>query len=164
MTREQIEQGLRTYREKTARLAVLQTRAVEIEHEILELRDRLDDPSGVGAVVLDGMPRAHTVGSIVERQVIRCDRDTDEIRALQHELDRVQTEAFCVGQRVAEVEAWLSALDERERALVEAHYLDGLPWDMACAKYQQRYQAQISRSWAKHLRNQALEKMERVSG
>jgi len=164
MTRGQIEHGLRTYREKSARLAVLQTRAAEIEREIIERRAMLDDPSGVTATVLDGMPRAHTVGSIVERQVIRCDRDTDEIRALQHELDRVQTEAFCVGQRVAEAEAWLSALDERERALVEAYYLDGLPWDMACAKYQQRYQAQISRSWAKHMRNKALEKMERVSG
>jgi len=164
MTRGQIEHGLRTYRENAARLAVLQTRAVEIEHEIIERRAMLDDPSGVGAAVLDGMPRAHTVGSIVERQVIRCDRDTDEIRALQHELDRVQTEAFCVGQRVAEAEAWLSALDERERALVEAYYLDGLQWDMVCVRYQQRYQAQISRSWAKRIRNQALEKMERVSG
>jgi DNA-directed RNA polymerase specialized sigma subunit len=163
MTRGQIESELRTYREKSARLAVLQTRAVEIEHTILELRAKLDDPSGVGAAVIDGMPHAQPVSSVVERQVIRCDRDTDEIRELQHELERVQTMAYRVGQEVAIVEAWLLALDERERFAVRSFYFDGLFWGTIRRRYEDEYKMPISDRRVKQLRDRALGKMERVS-
>ena len=164
MTRGKIESELRTYREISARLAALNLRAVEIEHTILGLRAKLDDPSGVGAAVIDGMPHSQSTESVVERQVIRCDRDTDEIIALQYELDRLQTQAYMLGREVALVEAWLLALDERERLLVEMFYFDDLFWPMICRRYEQAYNTTMCERQAKRLRTEALEKMERVSG
>ena len=144
MKRGQIEQELRTYREKSARLAVLRAQAVEIEHKIIELRAQIEDPSGVGAAVLDGMPRAKSGTSVVERQVIRCDKDTEGIRNLQHELERVNGLAYEVGCEVARVEAWITALSERELFAVKAFYFDGLFWGTIRRRYEDEYKMPIS--------------------
>jgi DNA-directed RNA polymerase specialized sigma subunit len=164
MTREKIEGELRTHREKLARLAVLRENTVEIEHKIQELRTRNEDPSGVGAAVIDGMPHTQSTSSVVERQTIKRDKDTDEIIALQYDLDRLQTQAYILGREVAIVEAWLSALDEPERLLVEMFYLDDLTWSMSCQRYERAYNTTMCERQAKRIRSDALEKMERVSG
>jgi len=163
MTRGEIEQALRAYPEKRARLEVLRLRQVEIEHMILELRAKIEDPSGVGAAKLDGMPRAKTVSNPVERQAIICERDTEGIRELQHELDLVQTQAYDIGREVSAVEAWMTALGERERFAVKAFYFDGLFWGTIRRRYEDEYRMPISDRRMKQLRDRALEKMGRVS-
>ncbi|MFA5378474.1 MAG: hypothetical protein WC455_22155 [Dehalococcoidia bacterium] len=163
MTRGQIESELRTYREKSARLAVLRARAVEIEHKIIELRARAEDPSGVGAAVLDGMPHVKSGTSVVERQAILGEHDTDEIRDLQHELERVNGLAYEVGCEVARVEAWIMALSERERFVIKAFYFDGLFWGTIRRRYEDEYKMPLSERQMKRLRIQAIEKIERVS-
>lgn len=164
MTRGEIETALKTYPETTARLTVLNLRAAAIEHKIICARAALDDPSGVGAVVIDGMPHAHSNGSMVERQVIKRECDTAEIVEMQHELAKVQEQAYHLGREVSTVEAWVRALSERERFAVKLFYFEGLFWNMIRRRYQDEYKMPLSDRQAKQLRSQALEKIERVSG
>jgi len=164
MTRAEIENELRSYPQHKARLALLQVRAVEIEHEIIEARGKLDDPSGVGAQVLDGMPHAHSNASVVERQAERIEKVDDKIYALQWELNDVQAEAFRVGCQVKRVEAWLSGLTERERMVVEGFYIDGLFLSMVRRRYEDEYRTTLSQRYVKKIKSCALEKMEAVSG
>jgi len=166
MTRQQIETELRAYRENAARLGVLTERAAMLERDILAVRTALcEDPSGVGAARLDGMPGAKAGASVVERMAMLGIEDPPEVYDMTRELIKAQAEAEKLGHRVAMVEWWLSALEERERYIVMLYYFNGLTWAGVCERYMMRYRGvTLSESWAKQLRNEALRKIERVVG
>ena len=160
MTREQMEQELRAYRENAARLSVLQARAIEIEHTLMELRA---DNSGIGAQNIDGMPHGTSPGSITERMaLLAVAGESPEVRDLQRELDTVQTEAHALGRRTGAVERWLNGLNERERWVVEMFYFEGLFWSIVRRRYEDRYRVTLSDRWARQMKHEALAKMQRV--
>jgi len=164
MTRQQIESELRAYRENAARMGVLTERAAMLERDILAARTALvEDPSGVGAQRLDGMPGAKAGASVVERMAMLGIEDPPEVYDMTRELIKVQAETEKLGHRVAMVERWLSALEERERYIVMLYYFDGLTWAGVCERYMLRYRGvTLSEVHAKRVRGIALDKIARV--
>ncbi len=164
MTRQQIESELRAYRENAARLGVLTERAAMLERDILAAREALcSDPSGVGAARLDGMPRAQAGASVVERMAQLGIEDPPEVYDMTRELIKAQAEAEKLGHRVATVERWLSALEERECYIVMLYYFDGLTWAGVCERYMLRYRgATLTDRQARNVKAAALDKIVRV--
>jgi len=165
MTRQQIESELRAYRENAARLGVLTERAAMLERDILAARTALvEDPSGVGAARLDGMPSAKAGASVVERMAQLRVEDPPEVYDMTRELLKVQAEAEKLGHRVAMVERWLSALEERERYIVMLYYFDGLTWAGVCERYMMRYRnVTLTDRQARSIKAAALDKIVRVA-
>ena len=160
MTREQVDEMLKSYRFESGRCGHLQAQIElmrrEVEHERATL---VSDLVGPGAQVITDMPRGTTVGNPTEKYgtMLADGWVTDEIKAKEVEIERLQAEYDERHKNVVYVESWLNALPERERWMVEMQVVDAVIWREILNKYQQIYGEYRSKDTLKRLRDRALE-------
>lgn len=128
MEPEEVRALLRAYRENKSRVAYLETEAEEIRRGVV-IENR-PETQAIHAQKYDLKPRSSSHSSPTEKLAI-WSVDGGKTTLADHwekEAKQIETELWNVRRDVARVDAWLLGLTDKERAVITAHELDGLPW------------------------------------
>lgn len=160
MTRERVDEMLKSYRFEVGRCGHLMTQIGLLKRDIEKARATLvSDLVGPGAQVITDLPRGTTVGNPTEKYgaMLADGWQTDELKALEAELAAAQAEYDERHQTVMYVDSWLAGLPERERWMVEMHVIDTVIWREILGAYQQRFGEFRSKDTLKRVRDRGLD-------
>ena len=165
MKPEMVDQCLANYREYSARCTFL-------EHEIHELRllaDRMRNNAIAESVhitsVMTGMPHGTEISDPTGRLAIEfADGYTPEhVVQVEKEIKRLDAEYHLKITTVIFVDAWLKALNRRERYIIENKTIGGMFWRELIAGYNKEFGELYSKETMKRIRNAALEHIYKVA-
>lgn len=120
-------------------------RSIKLEHDdLLRRMEHLE--YGLGAVVMDGLPRSGKISDPTAQQAV--------LHTELWQLYRQKVDELC--EALTELEDAIQVLDSRERELIRLYYADGLTWEQVCVE--------ISYSWRQthNIHKRALEKLKEV--
>ena len=160
MTRERVDEMLKSYRFEVGRCGHLLAEIELTKREIEQAKAvMVSDLIGPGAQVITDMPRGTTVGNPTEKYgaMLADGWVSDEIKAREIELARLQGEYDERHKTVVFVESWLNGLPERERWMVEMQVMDAVIWREILNKYQQTFGEYRSKDTLKRLRDRGLD-------
>ena len=160
MTREKIEEYLKTYRFEVGRCGHLEKEIELLKAQIEKAKEWLaDDLAGPGAQTITDMPRGTTVGNPTEKLGIMLASGyvSDEIRELEAKLGELNAEYAERKKTVDFVSSWLAGLPERERWMIETQVVDGVIWREVITKYPEKFGEYRSKDTLKRIRDKAFE-------
>lgn len=167
-TRESVDATLKAYKAEKGRFLHLSIElSVLGEKKDRALRRALADASAPQAQVITDMPRGgNRVGSKVEDIAVKFADGwmPEELADLNTEIDKIEAEANRCGMVVQYVEAWLSALTERERWIVEHQFINEEIWDNVLTDYQRLFDRGLSRDTLKRIKMRGLERIYQMVG
>ena len=167
MTQTTVDAMLRDYKRCMARRDYLQQAIQVLKQQRQFANDKAMEEEALHGVIMNGMPHGSNPGNPVESLVLRYqsgykpqyiqDMDAD-IYVMQDELKEVTMVCNCV-------QAWLKALNDKERILIKAHVIDGLSWVETVPLLQREYPGTFtgSRNGLRDLQRRALEKIYSVA-
>lgn len=159
MNKDTVEQYLERYKANIGRCGYLKVRMRRAEEELEAMRQEEANP--LRASVVDGLPRGTALSDPTAKTAARiADGDWPErIASLERERDRMARERARVLAAIDYVDAWLSALPEREEWLLRTKIIDGVTWETVRHLYTRRYGMDYSMSGLKHIRAMAIKKI-----
>lgn len=166
MTRERVDEMLKTYRFEVGRCGHLQAEIKLLNMEIE--RDKANmaaDLVGPGAQEITDMPRGTTVGNPTERYglMLASGWMPDEIRQKEARVAELSAEFEERSKTVMYVDAWLMGLPERERWMIEKQVIDGAFWKEVGSQYMERFGENVSKDTLKRIRDKALERIYKMA-
>lgn len=169
-----LEQRLKTHREKTARIAVLELEIQGLEAEInnstgihetddetiegMALRRSLEGAGGG-----DNTSKVEKVAMNFRTEQERLQKPQDvsylysQIKDKQGELKRLKDETL-------PIEKALQGLTDKQRLVITEFYIKGNTWYTVGVKHQQVFGGFIVKETCKKIRSEALDKMSRILG
>jgi hypothetical protein len=169
-----LESRLKTYREKTARIAVLELEIQGLEEEIkhstgihetdmetiegMALRRSLE-----GAGANDNTSKTERVAINYKGEQSRLSKPQsvsylrEQIRRREGELKRLQDETL-------PIEKALQGITDKQRLVVTEFYIKGNTWYVVGVKHQQVFGNYIGRDTCRKIRDEALRKIRRILG
>ena len=166
MTPERVDYMLAHFRECEARCEYLKPAIWKFEKEIAALKaSAIDDTISIGGQGMDSMPRASDIRSTVEDWAIRfADGYTPEhILEAQTELTRLKEEYENKHLVVLFVTAWLKALSNRERFIIENKVIGNMYWRDLSSRFAAEFGETYTRVALKGIEKQAREKIYRIA-
>lgn len=162
MTRERVNEMLKTYRFEVGRCGHIQAEIAELERRYKQTEyDLTTAMVSPGAQVLSDMPRGTSVGNPTERYAMRLVEglNDQELKDIEIKIAALKAEHEQRSTTVMYVQSWLSGLAERERWVVEAQVIDGVFWRDVASRYRQHFEEDCSKDTLKRYRDRALEKI-----
>lgn len=160
MTRERIEEMLKTYRFEVGRCGHLETEMEQLKREIENAKAGLaGDLAGPGAQTISDMPRGTAVGNPTEKLgiMLASGYKSEEMQDMEAKLAELLAEYTERKKTVVYVERWLNGLPERERWMIEMQVVDGVIWREIIVKYPERFGEYRSKDTLKRIRDRAFE-------
>lgn len=160
MTRDEIEERLKTYRFEVGRCGHLLNEIELTKREIEAAKSGLaGDLAGPAAQVITDMPRGTSVGNPTEKIgiMLASGYKSDEIQELEAKLGELLAEYTERKKTVDYVESWLGGLPERERWMIEMQVVDGVIWREIITKYPEKFGEYRSKDTLKRIRDKAFE-------
>ena len=161
MDRAKVNELLKMYRQNKTRLA-----SIRVEIQLANLRIEHLRQNAIYDLLpkgnpIDGMPHGTGRRSPVESAALKLASGylPEEAQELQHSIEKLQYESSSLEIYVLYVEAWLTALTERERFIIERHILDDAPWRLLCFEYGKRFDIEPSKDTLRRMQVKALEKI-----
>lgn len=146
------------FRQYKTNLSLLKLKEIEDTNLFREINE-VKNPS-VKAQVITDMPITHgEENSPVERFVVAKEKRLEELYAKRSKL---QEEMRLIENEIIRCEACLDILDNKERYIIEQYYLEGLEWSLVSNAYQCKYQRWISVKQLIIIRNNAIDKIEKL--
>ena len=169
-----IEKCLREYREKTARIAVLELEMEGLKDEIIKSTGitETDDETIEGMMFRrsEGGGGSNEVSSKTERVALkfRVEQDRlgepqevsylyDEIRKRQGELKRLQGE-------IDPMKIAIEGLSDKEKLIIKEFYINSNTWYTVSSIHQKVYGQYIVKETCQKIRNKAFCKLRRILG
>lgn len=152
---------LRDYKRCTARRDYLMQAIEYLSKQIETEKGRAMTDEALHGIDMSGMPHGTMPGNPVESLVLRyasgykpqyiqyMDADLQQMR---DELAEVTTVCKCV-------EAWMQALNDKERKVVQAHIIHGLSWAEVLPLFRADYSYTSSRDGLRYIQRTALDKI-----
>lgn len=169
-----LEERLKTYREKTARIAILELEIQGLEAEVkmstgiqetddetisgMALRRALDGAGGG-----DNTSKVERVALNYKAEQERLQKPQDvsylysQIKDKQGELKRLLDETL-------PIEKALQGITDKQKLIITEFYLRGNSWYTVGVRHQQAFGAFIQKDTCRKIRDQAMEKMRRILG
>ena len=157
---------LASYRECLGRVLHLEQRIKELGQALDDYRKHaVEDAAGIGSQNMDGMPRGTKVGQPTERIAIALADGwvPDEIRSMENELRKAQSEYNEKATVVVFVDAWLHGLTERERWIVERQVIDNCTWREVTTMFLRDFGESRTKDGLKYIKDRALQKIYRMA-
>jgi hypothetical protein len=169
-----LEDKLRTYREKTARIAILELEIQGLEAEI-KLSTGIQETD---AETIEGMAYRRSLeggtggdnSSKTERVAMNFKQEQDklskpqdvsflygEIRKRQGELKRLQEETLPIGMA-------LDGLNPKEKLIIEDRCIDNYTWQEVTERWKATFGYHIAERTCKNIKWRAYEKLKRILG
>ncbi len=130
MTQEKVDEFLGAYLAKSARCAYLRAQKDLLEVE-LERNERTMVADQVSlSQAISGMPHGSGVGDPVGNLALKIasGKESVFVTQIRQELETIQKEMTVLEYWVKTVDAWLMALNEKEKRIVKLKRIDSLSW------------------------------------
>lgn len=167
-----LESSLKTYREKTARVEVL-------ELEIEGLKEEIKHSTGIKESdheTIEGMAFRRSldgggggeVSSKTERIALNFEAEQDKLSQpqgvsyLYDEIRRRQGEMKRLLEDTLPIEKALKGLSDKQKLIIDEFYIKGNTWYAVSTRYKQVYGYPIARDTCRKIRDSALKKLERI--
>ena len=165
MQREIVDQCLENYREFSARCSFL-------EQEINELRilaEKLKSSAMTDAITITaqmtGMPHGTGITDPTGRIAMKfADGFTpDYIKEIEREIRTLEEERRTKLSTIVFVDAWLKALNKRERFVIENKVIGGMFWREMIFAYKAEFGDEYSKQGMKKIKDRAMERIYKVA-
>jgi len=166
-TRAKVDELLASYQADAARAEHLRLEIADLKLAVSKLMATLDvDMIGPGAQVITGMPHGNAVSSPTEKLAIKLASGwiptdiaemREEIRTRELELADIEVISYYV-------QAWMSALSEREEWLIRKQVIQHEFWRDVLDDYARIYQVRLSQDSLGRMKKRALEKIYQTAG
>ena len=161
MNAELVDTMLRGYKGNKARSEHLRLEIERVEQNLLIESNNAIANDAIHAQQYSDMPHGSEVGRPVEDLVMKYAGGyvPPLVMGLQNELIAMRREYdLCIGC-VRYVDAWMQALNEREREVVTLQLIEGLYWSDVLYQLSKKYGLVFSKGGVRNIRNRAMEKI-----
>lgn len=168
-----LEDRLRAYKEKTARIEVL-------ELEIEGLKADIQLSTGIqesDEETIEGMTFRRSLDAVgsrdeskIERIALNYEQEQDElskpkdISILYEHLRAKMSELKRLREETQPIEKALKGITDRQRLIIEEYYFNGNSWYTVGVRHQQVYGNFLARDSCRKIRDKALAKLKRILG
>ena len=166
MKPEQVDECLRNYKEYSARCEFLQHDIHEMKMLVERLRQNaLTDAVSISSPSLSGMPHGNDISDPTGNVAIKfADGFVPQyIVDMEKEIQAKEAEYREKFPTIVFVEAWLKALNARERLIVEGKMINGLFWRELVNAYRNEFDEVYSKHGLKGILDRALDKIYKVA-
>lgn len=168
-----LENRLRTHREKTARIAVLELEIEGLQEEIqLSVGIQESDEE-----TIEGMTFRRSLASVgsgedskTEKIALNYENEQDklgkpkDISILYEQLRSKMSELKRLRDETQPIEKALKGITDRQRLIIEEYYFNGNSWYTVGVRHQQVYGNFLARDSCRKIRDKALAKLKRILG
>lgn len=162
MTKEDVERMLKNYNEFRGRCAYLEALIAETEKTIERMKEALVEDSIKITAQNDGMPHTQKGSSdptgLLGAQ-IASGYESEHIKQAEIDLAAYRQELEQKAVTIKFVDAWLLALELKERFIVEQKVLGGLSWRQMVFVFKRQFGDEYSQEGLKRLKQSAIEKI-----
>lgn len=166
MTRDQVEETIRSYRTSLGCCA-------HIDVEIQRIEAQIGDPRLADRILIqlqakstpknenDGSGRSNRVSRPTERQGIELAEAMDRyVELAKLRIQRLKADRERYSSEVMYVEAWLQILNEREKWIVQHQIIEAEPWTDVVEGYKRRFaDPDASKNRLKYLKAKGLDRI-----
>ena len=166
MLPERVDYMIVHYNEHAARCAHLDCAIKEAERLLKMLNDSAVEDTNHITQTFSDMPHGSGVTDPTGRLGIMFadGYKPEHIRELEKNLAEMRHELSQKAITVIFVNAWILALDQKERFVMENKVIGGLSWRQLTLSFKQRFGDQYSVEGMKRLKRAAMEKIYRIAG
>lgn len=161
MTREELREALCGFKETKARLEALKPQAEEMLRQINRAAMEAAPEMAYRGVDYSGQHGGSGVSSPVQDAVIRAMEGEvpEQLRLWMRESEELQEEIQRLDCQVRRMEAALSALNQRERIVVEQHMIEDVSWRALVSQSHRLLGEHYSEGTLRSIQQRALDKM-----
>lgn len=166
-TKAKVDDALKTYMGDKARAEHLSLEIAELERRIKTAVSNLaEDEAGPRAQRITDMPHGTGVGNPTEELGIKLASGwlPPEVKEMQGELKSFQFEYSDLMLKVRFVDAWMGALSERERWMVEHQCMRNEFWRDVLCDYEKTFGGYATKETLKRLRANAFKQIYGIAG
>ena len=163
MQTEKIIELLEEYNRNRSRHAYLEVAILELSEQIDKAKSQLLVNEVMRSAEMDGMPKGNAVTSQVENLAVRiADGWTpDYIKEMEKEKAELIQEKESLRRKIAYVDAWLMALNDKQKWVIDQHIICGKSWAELIFLWQKENGA-ASKATMKRLRDSAMTVIENI--
>lgn len=166
MTKDSIDRMFKNYSEYRGRCAHLEVKIAETEKIIERLKETLIDDNVRITARIDGMPPLQKgtndpTGNLGAK--VAAGYESDHIRQAEYDLAAFRQELEQKAVTVKFVDAWLQALDLKERFIIEQKVIGGLSWRQLVFAFKREFGDTYSQDGLKRISKQAREKIYNIA-
>lgn len=159
MNRDQVEAMISEYKANVGRCAHLDIQIKEQEQALRRALSTMIENEIMPGTGLDRMPHGNNVNRQVEE--IAC-RYADgylpqEIIDMQSRLTALQTDRESYGNQVSYVDAWLSALNDKQCWIIRHQMIEQDSWRETVIGYRTQFGEDISKNTIKRMKDRAID-------
>jgi hypothetical protein len=166
VTKDSIDQMFKNYNEYRGRCAHLEVKITETEKIIERLKETLIDDNVRITTHIDGMPPAQKGTSDPTGKLgakVAAGYESDHIRQAEYDLAAFRQEFEQKAITVKFVNAWLQALDLKERFIIEQKVIGGLSWRQLVFAFNREFGESYSQDGLKRIGQKAREKIYNIA-
>lgn len=162
MTRDEVTKTLANYRNQKSRYEHLKVREEELSRAISSaFRAYFEHLGDVSSSWPDGLAHGtKTTSGVESAAIMRAEgKEPPEIAEMREELEALQAEKSECEAQVRYVQAWLEALTERERWVIERQMIDGETWHRIADMHAEKYGFPLTRDALRRIKHTAMIKI-----
>ena len=165
MVQERVDLMLLNYREYVARCEYLETDIKETERLILQMRDSLVEDMIVITFRMTGMPIPQGVSDPTGKvgDMVIAGYDTPFIREAEGAVNIMRRELAEKIPTVLFVNAWVRALDNKERFIIEQKTFGGLSWRQLIYAFRIQFGDAYTQQGLRRIKDSAMQKIYSVA-
>lgn len=156
---------LSNYREHLARCEYLECEIRELERLAANMRESMVEDTVSCTQVISDMPGGTALSDPTGRlaMMLASGGVTERVKEIEEEISDKKRELAQKRVTVIFVDAWLKALNEKERFIVEKQVIDKLFWRDVIRFYDRAFGDAYSKHGLKSIRDNALQKIYRIA-
>lgn len=161
MLPETVDRILNDFTTDKARCAHIEAQIAQLEHEIERLKRNAAAELVLPARAFDGMPRGNAITRPTENTALRLadGYEPEEIPELRRRIEELRAEKKQRELNCTFTQAWLTALPERERFIIEHQTIQKLPWRIVIQRYTDEYGIEYSKDTLKRWKKTAQQRI-----
>ena len=164
MRPDQIEEMLGRYRIQKARYAYLRSQIDMLERFLRACEGSMINDCISMSQAITGMPHGTSVGDPTGRLAmdIASGRVSEFVKQIREELEEITAEATRLEEELRVADIVISAMNDREREIVEMKIMADMSWDDVLREMNRRHNNSYSKRSLQRLYSRAIEKAEEV--
>ena len=165
MQKESVDAMLSNYREHLARCEYLECEIPVLERLAEGMRKTMIEDAVSCTQVISDMPRGTSISDPTGRlaMIFASGGVTDHVRQIEKEIAEKRRELMHKRVTVIFVGAWLKALNEKERFVIEKQVIDKFFWRDVVRMYDRTFGEAYSKNGLKSIRDNALQRIYRIA-
>lgn len=166
-TKNSVDAVLKSYIDDKARALHLAIEIGELEKRInAAIASLASDEAGPGAQVITGMPHGTALSNPTEQIAVRLASGwvPPEIKEWKQDLAQKKEEHEALTTKVRYVDAWMSALSDREHWIMLHQFIRGEFWRDIVTDYNAKFGGYVTKDTLKWLRGKALKTIYAAAG